>query len=978
MLKLFWLRAGTMISRIKQHYFSNTYLYTLIATVVLLIMVFSAWYTMLQRAQSFDNRLHHLYDLQINSLQQLIYDAERQAIMASQLVASDQQIKQQLLQASGYYQQQAAATDLTILRQQVLPLLDHYWQALIPYGVSQLHLHLAPDAYTFLRAHRSQHYGDRVADVRPMLMHSLNTGQNVSGIELGRHGLGLRAVTPVNNAQGKVQAAVEVGVDLQQIFQQQTDFINQGDANNAEPITMEILVKADLTTAMNADIRQPWFGNQHWSTPQPSSALQHWLANDMLPQQLNTATQLQLHHNGNQYLVSVLPLNIWGQTSEQASQLLSLSWQNITPQILKQQSANQVIWTIWLLASVALLFLGLLLVSYLRREAQQEVAEQQALLRQSEQKLLALYQLSPLPILLNRFSDGAYIDANPAMEQLAGYTPQELKQLSYWDLTPEYYSAAEQQQLKALTETGRYGPYIKQYRHKNGELIDIELNGVLFSDAQDEKFIWSIIKDIREIKRIEKLKDDFVSTVSHELRTPLTSISGSLGLVLGGAGGALSPKVEKLLGIAHKNSQRLNLLINDLLDIEKLMAGKMRFDEAAVALPRLLFEALEQHQPFAQQHSVRLVLNTVPDVQLWLDAARIQQVLANFLSNAVKFSPPHFEVVLGAEVHEQKVKIWVRDQGVGIAMADQPQLFKRFSQLNHKDHQPKGGTGLGLAISREIAVQSGGNVGVNSTVGEGATFWLELPLYQASIQPERYETILVVEDDADTAVVLCEFLQALNYATDWAPDSVTAWQRLAEQRYDAITLDLKLREENGADFFLRLRDNPATANVPVLIISAFVEQGKLQLAALANALDWLEKPVTPELLSLKLGQLLSQLQGEKRYQRILHIEDDSDIVTIMRLQLDRQCDYQAVTSLAQAGKILQQQRFDLILLDLGLPDGNGMSLLNAITQSQGDIPVVIFSAQDLSVENKQKVRAVFSKSRINTEILAKYLKNILN
>lgn len=166
--------------------------------------------------------------------------------------------------------------------------------------------------------------------------------------------------------------------------------------------------------------------------------------------------------------------------------------------------------------------------------------------------------------------------------------------------------------------------------------------------------------------------------------------------------------------------------------------------------------------------------------------------------------------------------------------------------------------------------------------------------------------------------------------------------------------------------------------MPVLIISAFVEQGKLQLAALANALDWLEKPVTPELLSLKLGQLLSQLQGKKRYQRILHIEDDSDIVTIMRLQLDRQCDYQAVTSLAQAGKILQQQRFDLILLDLGLPDGNGMSLLNAITQSQGDIPVVIFSAQDLSVENKQKVRAVFSKSRINTEILAKYLKNILN
>lgn len=967
-----------MIYKIKQRYFPNTKLYLLVAAAVMLVMLLPAWYVMQQRQQSFAARLSHLHQLQLKQLAQVNYDARQQVMIAAQLVASDQHLKQLLLAAAERYRANEPAAALNPLRAQVLPLLNHYWQTLLPYAASQLHLHLAPDAYTFFRAHRPEWHSDRLADVRPLVMHSLHSGKNIVGIELGKHGLGLRAVVPVADPQGMVQGAFELGVDLQKVVQQvQTGLAAGGSEGGSAAMSMAMLVASDITAVLNTDMQQNWYQSEDWSTAASSELVRYWLDTNTLPRQLTQQQQLLLNYDGREYLVSLLPMRVWGEDHAEAS-LLSVSWQDVTAQINIQQKANKLIWLIWFAATLFLLVLGVLLVLYLRREARYEVAEKQALLHQSEQKLSSLYQLSPLPILLNRFSDGAYIQANPAMEQLVGYTPEELKQLSYWDLTPESYSAAEQQQLKALTETGRYGPYIKQYRHKNGELIDIELNGVLFSNTHDEKFIWTIIKDMREIRRIEKLKDDFVSTVSHELRTPLTSISGSLGLVLGGAGGALSPKAEKLLGIAYKNSQRLNLLINDLLDIEKLMAGKMRFDETAVALPRLLQDAIEQHQPFALQHNVTLVLTSVPAVQLWLDAARIQQVLANFLSNAVKFSPPRAEVVLGAEVHDHKVKIWVKDHGIGIAAEEQTQLFKRFSQLNHKGNQAKVGTGLGLAISREIALHSGGNVGVNSTLGEGATFWLELPLYKATVQPERDETILVVEDDADTALVLCEFLQSQHYATDWAPDSATAWQRLAEQRYDAITLDLKLREESGADFFLRLRDNPATANLPVLIISAFVEQGKLQLAALANALDWLEKPVTPELLSLKIGQLLSQLPGENRYQRILHIEDDSDIVTIMRLQLETQCDYQAVTSLAQANKILQQQRFDLILLDLGLPDGNGISLLSAITQSQGDIPVVIFSAQDLSVENKQKVRAVFSKSRINTEILAKYLKNLLN
>tara|TARA_R100001443_G_scaffold116650_4_gene137851 strand:- start:45532 stop:48447 length:2916 start_codon:yes stop_codon:yes gene_type:complete len=957
--------------------------YIVAALMILITFLLAAWYANTQRESHFQSRLNDIQLLQLTKQQLLQQEAERKLELAVDLIAADPTLQQLLLQAVERYQQQGPKADLSAIRQQLLPILNGYWQKVTLYGASQLHLHLAPDAFTLLRAHRPERHSDSLINIRPLVMHSLTSGTRVTGTELGRHGLSLRAVVPVFNSRHEVQAAVELGFDLQSVFAARQQYYAASGVSTDNLVkearqSTILLVKPTMTIALHDDVKAKWLTSRLWHSPTQSDMLQFWLNNQLIPENVSSPQQLILEFNERIYAVSLLPWPVWGQNNQQNGQVVSLSWHDISAQVNTQQRTDKIIWLIWLAACFSMLFLAVLLITFLRRQARREVSQQQKLVKQSEQKLSALYQLSPLPILLNRFSDGAFVESNPAMEKLTGYSLAEIKQLSYWDLTPEHYAAAEQEQLKALTEYGRYGPYIKQYRHKNGELIDIELNGVLFSDDRDEKFIWTIIKDIREIKRIEKLKDDFVSTVSHELRTPLTSISGSLGLVLGGAGGALSPKAEKLLGIAHKNSQRLNLLINDLLDIEKLVAGKMRFDEVAVALPGILQDALEQHQPFAQQHNVTLTLNPVPDVLLWVDAARVQQVLANFLSNAVKFSPPQATVSVGAEVHGQMVKIWVQDQGPGIALADQGQLFKRFSQLKHEDNQAKTGTGLGLAISREIALQSAGDIGVNSVSGEGATFWLELPIHQTLVHPGLHEAILVIEDDADTAMVLCEFLQTQHYIADWAPDSATAWQRLAEKDYAAITLDLKLDEESGADFFLRLRDNPATANLPVLVISAFIEQGKLQLAAIANALDWLEKPVTPELLSVKLGRLLTELPYANRHQRILHVEDDNDIITIMRLQLANLCEYHAASSLEQAKKMLQQQQFDLILLDLGLPDGNGMSLLHDITDCQGDIPVVIFSAQDLSVENKQKVRAVFSKSRINTEILAKYLKNILD
>jgi len=273
----------------------------------------------------------------------------------------------------------------------------------------------------------------------------------------------------------------------------------------------------------------------------------------------------------------------------------------------------------------------------------------------------------------------------------------------------------------------------------------------------------AIVRDITEWKELDRLKNEFVSTVSHELRTPLTSLRGSLGLLEGGHGGALTAKGHELVEIARSNTDRLIRLINDMLDLDKMAAGRLDLQLVELDPAALMRTVVDGVRGFASQRRIGINEIVDPAPTILGDHDRIVQVLTNLVSNAIKFSPPSSTVTIRigpaaaataiaataieapaaaamaidarAVDHAGRVRITVTNPGPGVSEADVARLFTRFQQLDGSDGRRNGGTGLGLAISKAIIDQHGGTIGVESVPGVETTFWCELPA-AARLLPE--------------------------------------------------------------------------------------------------------------------------------------------------------------------------------------------------------------------------------------------------
>jgi len=277
-----------------------------------------------------------------------------------------------------------------------------------------------------------------------------------------------------------------------------------------------------------------------------------------------------------------------------------------------------------------------------------------------------------------------------------------------------------------------------------------------------------------ERKRLERLKDEFVSTVSHELRTPLTSIAGSLGLLMGKvAAGSLPKSAERLLEIAHTNSVRLVRLVNDILDIEKLESGHVVFDLRKTKVRPLVEQTVESIRGYAESHKVKVRIEAAVAVDdIRADTDRLSQVVINLLSNAIKFSPPGGEVVIAVEkeMGVDAVRITVRDHGPGISADFKSRIFERFAQADATNTRQKGGTGLGLSIAKQIMDRLDGEIGFADAPGGGTVFHVELPIWDHMADLANDEQI--VGTPSVLATSLIDLVESARDRLTLAPDGI--------------------------------------------------------------------------------------------------------------------------------------------------------------------------------------------------------------
>jgi PAS domain S-box-containing protein len=326
---------------------------------------------------------------------------------------------------------------------------------------------------------------------------------------------------------------------------------------------------------------------------------------------------------------------------------------------------------------------------------------------------------------------GRWLKVNEPMCEMLGLTDLELLKTDFQSLTHADDLEADLEMVRqVLAGTIHTYQIEKRYVHKDGHIIWVLLNVSLVRNADGSpRYFVKQCQDITARKQVDRMKSEFIATVSHELRTPLTSIRGSLGLIRGGATGTLPDKAARLIEVAYQNSNRLALIVDDILNMEQIDCGKMSLEPSNQLLSPLVEQAVEENLGFALSYRVSLLIITpLPQVMARVDANRVLQVMANLLSNAVKFSPAEASVEIGMAAAGGSVRISVTDHGPGIPSSFRDRIFQKFSQADGSDSRQKGGTGLGLTIAKALIERMGGTIDYNSDPGITTTFIVELPV----------------------------------------------------------------------------------------------------------------------------------------------------------------------------------------------------------------------------------------------------------
>jgi len=520
-------------------------------------------------------------------------------------------------------------------------------------------------------------------------------------------------------------------------------------------------------------------------------------------------------------------------------------------------------------------FLGV--VAVLRDVTESRMAA--AALERSEQKLRGAFEMAPLGIVLTDMN-GRCVEYNAAFLDICGYADDELKALDRRTLIPPEHDEIDAARSASLKGTGRYGPFETEYRRKDGSRAPVRLNEMVIESADGEKLIWSIVEDIAEQRRTEKVliearnaaeaatvaKSEFLANMSHEIRTPLTGILGFTGLLHDQKD--LTPAAKQYIDRIATSGQALLAVVNDILDFSKLDADRIELDPHPFNPQALVAETTQLVSAEAARKGLVLeqrLIGPVPDA-VHADSSRIRQVLLNLLSNAVKFTDKGGVTVTTSFSQENggRLRISVADTGVGIPADRQSHLFQRFSQVDGSITRQYGGTGLGLAISKRLTELMGGAISVESHEGVGSTFTFTVEAPPAKLEPpppqamDAFATvsarILVVDDLAVNRELVRAMLSSLGYDLFDAASGAEAVASAMADAFDLILMDLQMPGMDGLAATRVIRQScELNRTTPILALSANVLPEHRLACHDAGMDDHISKPISPQELLSKIS-----------------------------------------------------------------------------------------------------------------------------